>query len=78
MKPMKVIEHSVVSVRGSFQFSYMYLLFFFLATEDVPVHMSANRNSTKVQSGSREPETSNGRTVSSASTGLTRALAIQP
>ena len=53
----------------------MYVPFF--ATEDVSVHMSANSNSMKVRSGSREPETSNGSTVSSASTGLTRALAIQ-
>ena len=39
--------------------------------------MSANSDSNKLQSGSREPETSNGCTASSASTGLIHALAIQ-
>ena len=39
--------------------------------------MNANTDSKKLQSGSRDPETSNGSTVSGASTELTRALAIQ-
>ena len=40
--------------------------------------MNANTDSKKLQSGSRDPETSNGSTVSGASIELTRALAIQP
>ena len=40
--------------------------------------MNANTDSKKLQSGSRDPETSNGSTVSGASTELTCAVAIQP
>ena len=58
----------------------MYSFFFFLvlATEDVPVPVSVNSDSMKLQSVSREPESSEGSNVKGTNTGLTRALAIQP
>ena len=72
MKPV-VIEHDVAL--GSF-ISPTHI--FFLATEDVPVHVSVNSDSIKLQYRSREPESSDGNTVNHTNTGLTHALAVQP
>ena len=74
-KPV-VIEHSVAL--SFFQFSCMYTFFLVLATKGVPVHVSVNSDSMKLQLVSREPESSDGSTVKGTNTGLTRALAIQP
>ena len=52
--------------------------FLILATEDVPVHVSVNSDSMKLQSVSRKPESSEGSTAKGTNAGLTRALVIQP
>ena len=74
MKPV-VIEHSVAL--GFFHFACMYS-FLVLATEDVPVYVSVNSDSMKLQSVSREPESSEGSTAKGTNARLTRALVIQP